>query len=153
MSKPSYTVRQATPADAETLSGFVYKLLSELSDGEEPDRNIIADSARQLLPMATVTGLLAFRGSEPVGAMMLNECAAIYAGGRFAEITELYVRPEHRSFGVASQLVSAATELAGARGWKRLEVGAPHQPEWERSLKFYLREGFEEIGPRLRKRT
>jgi GNAT superfamily N-acetyltransferase len=81
----------------------------------------------------------------------MNECAAIYAGGKFGEISELYVRPEYRSNGVAARLLEAAGKHAEECGWKRLEVGAPTQPAWERTLKFYLREGFEEVGPRLRK--
>lgn len=30
-------------------------------------------------------------------------------------------------------------------------VGAPHQPEWARTLSFCLRNGFDEVGPRLRR--
>ena len=82
---------------------------------------------------------------------MLNECAAIYAGGRFGEITELYVVPEARSTGVAAALVAAAVRVAGDKGWRRLEVGAPAQPAWARTLAFYERQGFAPVGPRLRR--
>ncbi len=30
-----------------------------------------------------------------------------------------------------------------------LEVGAPSVPKWQRTVDFYLRNGFEEVGPRL----
>jgi hypothetical protein len=30
-----------------------------------------------------------------------------------------------------------------------LEVGAPDAPRWQKSIDFYIRCGFEEIGPRL----
>jgi len=83
--------------------------------------------------------------------MTLNECAAIYAGGKFGEISELYVRPDMRSQGVAQQLLDHAQQEARARGWKRIEVGAPSQPDWHRTLNFYLRNGFDEVGPRLRR--
>ena len=47
-------------------------------------------------------------------------------------------------------MLAAAAALARERGWPRLEVGAPDVPKWQRSLDFYLRCGFEEVGPRLR---
>jgi GNAT superfamily N-acetyltransferase len=59
------------------------------------------------------------------------------------------VIPEKRSAGVAKLLVDATTALGRERSWSRVEVGAPPQPAWERSLKFYLRNGFIEVGPRL----
>jgi len=83
--------------------------------------------------------------------MTLNECAAIYAGGKFGEISELYVCPEMRSKGIARQFLDHAQIEAVDRGWKRIEVGAPGQPEWQRTLNFYLHNGFEEVGPRLRR--
>ena len=69
--------------------------------------------------------------------------------GAFGVITELYVIPEKRSAGVAKLLVDATTALGRERSWSRVKVGAPHQPAWERSLKFHLRDGFIEVGPRL----
>jgi GNAT superfamily N-acetyltransferase len=80
---------------------------------------------------------------------MISESASIYAGGAFGVITELYVTPEKRSAGVAKLLIDAIAGLGRERSWGRVEVGAPHQPAWERSLKFYLRNGFAEVGPRL----
>lgn len=99
----------------------------------------------------SVTGLLALVDETPVGLLMLNECAAIYAGGRFGEISELYVEPEFRSDGVAAKLIEDAVRLGQGRNWNRLEVGAPDQPVWKRTFDFYLRNGFAEVGPRLRK--
>lgn len=78
------------------------------------------------------------------------EACAIYAGGFFGVISELYVEPGYRSAGVAKFLVAAELEIAGKNNWTCLEVGAPAQPKWDRSRKFYLRDGFVEIGPRLR---
>ena len=66
-------------------------------------------------------------------------------------ITELYVKPDYRSAGVAPALISAAETLAREKGWLRFEVGAPPKPEWQRTFDFYIKEGFEYVGPRLRK--
>lgn len=144
-------IRPADATDLGVVSEFVYRLLNELSAGKGPDQETLEAVTRKVLAMDHVFGILAFCGSEPVGLILLNECAAIYAGGVFGEISELYVMPAYRSKGVASQLIAAAQHHATDRGWTRLEVGAPPQPAWSRTLGFYLGEGFEEVGPRLRK--
>lgn len=144
-------------ADIPAACDLIAALLRELGGEDGP-------TGADLLPLATrlidrpnaepaVTGFLARDEGVPVGVLMLNTCAAIYAGGAFGEITELYVRPEHRSQGVARQLLKAARQEATRRGWTRLEVGAPTQPDWARTLAFYRREGFSETGPRLRWRV
>ncbi len=80
---------------------------------------------------------------------MMSESASIYAGGGFGIITALYVIPEKRSSGAAKLLIDATTALGRERSWSRVEVGAQYQPAWEHSLKFYLRNGFVEVGRRL----
>jgi len=147
------TVRPARRDEALTLATLVHGLIDELSGGKAPTITEMAAVAAPMLERGSICGLLAFDGDRPVGVLMLNECAAIYAGGPFGEITELYVQPDYRSKGVARLLLSAAESLAAERGWKRLEVGAPDQPAWNRTLQFYLREGFSEVGPRLKKLT
>ncbi len=145
-------VKPLTETDGPSVSEFVYLLIDEVAPGSEPDRSDMALTADEILPLDTVSGFLATLDAKLLGVIVLNECAAIYAGGKFGEITELYVLPEYRSRGVAAKLVEAAEHYAINRGWKRLEVGTPGQPAWDRTLKFYMREGFEEVGTRLRKR-
>lgn len=147
----SIEIKSLTEADAPAVAEFVYLLIDEFAPGAGPDHQAMSAIAQEVLPLESVSGFLAKIDSAPVGVVLMNECAAIYAGGKFGEISELYVRPEYRSNGVAARLLEAAGKHAEECGWKRLEVGAPTQPAWERTLKFYLREGFEEVGPRLRK--
>jgi len=85
-----------------------------------------------------------------VGVLTLHECASIYAGGRFGEISELFVSPLVRSEGVGPELLKEAMRFGHTREWRRLEVGAPDVPRWNRTVSFYLRNGFEEVGPRLK---
>lgn len=153
-------VEEITVADAGAVARLVAALLSELSDGEVVNSAALEVTAVELLQQGAVTGFLAretagdaTRETEgaPLGVILLNSCAAIYAGGIFGEITELYVQPEYRSQGLAARLIEAAEALGRARGWTRLEVGAPSQPAWQRTLSFYQRSGFLETGPRLRK--
>lgn len=66
-------------------------------------------------------------------------------------IVELYIAPTYRSQGVGALLLDRAIAFARTRGWSRLEVGAPDQPRWSRTVDFYRRQGFVEVGPRLKR--
>ena len=79
----------------------------------------------------------------------LIECAAIYAGGRFGEISEFYVVPDFRSKGVGALMIEVAVAFGHERGWPHIAVGAPSVPIWQRTVDFYLSCGFDEVGPRL----
>ena len=139
--------------DAKTVGRLVHALLVELDPehGEAIDADRLCRTAETLL--ADDTGVWAFiartQGGQPVGVLMLNECAAIYAGGRFGEISELYVAPSERSTGAGAMLIDAASSFAKSRAWTRIEVGAPDVPRWRRTVDFYLGFGFTEVGPRL----
>ena len=146
------SIVRASPQYFKTVAGLVHALLQELSGGKATPIGELEETAQVVLSKYGVFALLALSEGQPLGVVVLNECAAIYAGGDFGEITELYVRPEARSLGVAARLVEAAIVEAPRHGWHRIEVGAPPQPEWARTMRFYLRNGFEEVGPRLRRR-
>jgi GNAT superfamily N-acetyltransferase len=143
-------IRPVAPTDARSVAHLVDELLAELHNGElEPaDRVSIAEAV--LNQTSRSFGYVALEGDSPVGVLLMTEGMAIYAGGTFGQVTELYVRPECRSGGVAAALVRAAAKFGKERGWKRLDVGAPDQPRWVRTLAFYLSAGFVEVGPRLR---
>lgn len=143
-------IRRAGAADAGTVCRFVDALLVELSGAASRHDERLRTATELLAANDRVFGFLAIAEDAPVGVLMLAESAAIYAGGAFGVITELYVVPEQRSTGVASRLVAAAAAFGRARSWRQLEVGAPRQPAWERSVRFYQREGFTEVGPRLK---
>lgn len=145
------SVRAVTQQDVGVVAELVAALLTEL-DGQPVDLDTVSASTEQVLALRSVSAFLAVGAEAPVGVIVLNECAAIYAGGLFGEISELYVRPEWRSVGVAHALLDAARRFGQAREWRRLEVGAPPQPAWARTLSFYERKGFEMVGPRLRLR-
>ncbi len=146
-----FLVTQATPNDFERVGGLVFQLLDELFPELGYQRDTCIATAKTLLAdESLVWSFVATQadGSD-IGVVMLNECSAIYSGGQFGEISELYVAPDARSTGVGAKLVAAAAEFGRERGWPNLEVGAPSVPVGQRTVDFYLRNGFEEVGPRL----
>ena len=153
MAEGAITVRQATIDDQGAVASLVRDLLFELSPAylETLDFEAMKRATRELL--ADGQGLWAFLATtaerEDVGVATLNECAAIYALGRFGEICELYVKPAYRSSRVGAKLIDATADFGCKREWRVIEVGAPDVPKWRRTVDFYLRYGFTEIGPRL----
>ena len=149
--KSEIVVRQAGPGEFERVGQLVCELLTELYPEMGYQRDVCVDAARALrTDCEGVWFLLATtQDDRDVGVVTLNECAAIYAGGRFGEISELYVVPDFRSEGVGALLLEAAIGLGRERGWPDIEVGAPAVPRWQRTVDFYLKHGFEEVGPRL----
>jgi GNAT superfamily N-acetyltransferase len=87
-----------------------------------------------------------------LGVITVTAGAAIYANGIVGTIQELYVVPASRTAAVGTALLATVVELGQKSGWNRLEVGAPSQARWQRTIDFYKRNGFGEIGPRLQKR-
>jgi len=118
------TVTVAQPEEFETVGILVGRLLCELfpGDDEYKDSEKYISAARQLLQTeGNVWALLAkTESAEIVGMLTLNQCSAIYSCGSFGEIC-----------------------------WPEIEVGAPPQPDWKRTFEFYLKQGFEYVGPRL----
>ncbi|MDQ2102567.1 GNAT family N-acetyltransferase [Azospirillum isscasi] len=146
-------VRRAGLSDAGTVTGLVAALLSELSAGQsDTPRAVMLAVAESLLSgEASHTVFLAEDpAGRPLGVATLSEGACISALGRFGTIRELYVTPESRSAGVGRALIRAVLDHGRRHGWTRVEVGAPSAGEWPDSLRFYKREGFTEIGPRLK---
>ena len=143
----------ATAEEASIVGGLIYKMECELwSDQSDTLEKTKFEKAAQML-LQPDTGLWSFvsclKGQQIVGALTLNKCAAIYAGGYFGEIADIYVLPAYRSYGLGNSLVNAAIDFGKKQGWPFLEVGAPSQPKWKRTVNFYNRIGFKEIGPRL----
>ncbi|WOH52229.1 MULTISPECIES: GNAT family N-acetyltransferase [Bradyrhizobium] len=145
------TTREVSVDDVTTVTHMVAALLAEL-EGGQVQAGLDTQLAVDLLIKERVYGFLAFAEARPVGIIMLSESAALFARGTYGIITELYVVPDQRSSGIAMRLIEAAVSLGTVKGWGQLELGAPRQPTWSRnrSLAFYLKAGFAEIGPRLK---
>jgi len=83
-----------------------------------------------------------------MGFIAMYESHALYAGGSYGTIPELYVRPDARSKGIGRMLVDRAKNHAREKGWQRLEATTPPLPEFQRALQFYEKQGFSIQGGR-----
>lgn len=147
-----FSIRWAISDDSADVAALISRLLVELYPDLEETYRIerLEPVTRQLLNSSNVFGFVAESAAgEIMGVMMLNQCEAVYAFGRFGEISELYVDDQYRSAGLGAALIRAGIELARARDWSMLEVGAPDVPRWQKTVDFYKRNGFLTVGPRL----
>jgi len=145
-------IRLANKADAPLVIQKVEQLVTELA-GESFSLNAskLLPSIEQAIDSDRYIVLLASDNeANIVGILTLGETFAAYAGGLFGVIHELHVVENTRSSGIGKDLLNEAKTICQQKGWARLEVGAPYYPEWSRTKKFYIREGFVEIGPRLK---
>ena len=147
--KSNFMIQLIVADDSHT--DVVATMLSTLFEevGHTPDYDAIAAIFNEIDADDRHSTLLAMDEDEVVGIVTLSESISLYAGGHIGVINELYVVPEYRSEGVGKILLDAAKNLGEERGWVRLEVTTPGD-EYERTLRFYEREGFISIGPRYK---
>ncbi|HKD18199.1 MAG TPA: GNAT family N-acetyltransferase [Thermoanaerobaculia bacterium] len=143
---------RAGPRDRRTVLDLVERLLVELE--EKPDEFAGIDRRRVTADLEAAgdrfVAFFARDDGREIGVLTLTEHVAIYAGGRYGVIDELWVAPERRSDRVGERLVAAARAHGTERGWRRIDVAAPAGPIGERPVRFYERLGFVFTGPKLR---
>ncbi len=146
-----HTIRKAKEADLDLVYELIKKLLIELGEEASSLSYITKDMISQLMQNNRTTVLLSIdENDNALGFATLTETQAIYAGGNYGVIDEMYVDPEFRSLKVGNALIAAIKEIGKQKDWNRIDVTAPTEKRWERTVKFYEREGFRFTGPKLK---
>jgi GNAT superfamily N-acetyltransferase len=147
------TVREAGAHDVEGVATAVETLLAELG-GRMPARAEMEQEVQALLddPQGGSV-LIAEADGGVVGVLTASWQRAIHVPGVYATIQDLWVDEDWRSRGVGAELVEAIASQARTRGVSRLEVGLPRETfaAIASTESFYERNGFEHLGPRMRR--
>ena len=146
-------VREAGAADVEGVATAVEALLAELG-GRCPARPELEAEVRALLDDPEGGSVLIAEADERiVGVLSASWQRAIHVPGVYATIQDLWVDEGWRSRGVGAELVEAIASQARTRGVGRLEVGLPRETfaAIASTESFYRRNGFEPLGPRMRR--
>lgn len=155
-SQQGWGVREATEADVGAVAAGVGELLVELSGGGPAASELEVAISELVRDRGLGALLVAEAGGEDgiVGVLAASWQHAVHVPGRYGTIQDLWVHPEWRSRAVGHELVEAFCALARREGAKRIEVGLPRE-DFERiaaTTAFYLANGFEHLGPRMRRK-
>ena len=132
---------------------LVERLLAELSDQGNPSEALdCAGIVPQLIAASDrfIAFLALNEEGTPIGVVTLTEAVAVYAGGLYGIISELYVEPAYRSTGIRRELLKVVHAEARSRGWTRVDVAAPPASRWDRTFRFYVQNGFVFTGRKLK---
>jgi branched-chain amino acid aminotransferase len=156
LGEQEWRVRRAAEADVAAVAAAVAELLVELSGGGPPAAEL-EEATRKLAGDGGLGALLvAEAGGEDgiVGVLAASWQHAIHVPGLYGTIQDLWVHPDWRSRLVGRGLLAAYFELAREEGASRVEVGLPRE-SFEKigaTEAFYLANGFEHLGPRMRRK-
>ena len=143
---------EASIDDVKEVSDLVQALLLELEpeSKDEIEEMALCGIATELFESKKIYAFLAKKDKEPIGVITLHECAAIYAGGLFGEISEMYVKPEYRSLAIGKLLIQESIAKASELNWQRIEVCSPPEDNHQDTVRFYKNNNFKATGTRLR---
>jgi GNAT superfamily N-acetyltransferase len=140
---------EVAQVDATDLAESLVLLEEAVRDGD-PIPKDLADRLRNAIEAGDVEVLAARAEDQILGVVLLVYRLSVSAGGLFASVEDLYVRPEARSQGVGRALLKAVDELCAERGISYVEV----QVEEEVAEQFYAALGYEpEMGVRVLSRS
>lgn len=146
-------IEQLTVRDADIVFDWVLRLLRELGEegeelGELNRESVLQEWKRRENKYCVLAAKS--ESGEMLGILTLSVAFAIYANGEYGVIDEMYVAPDWRSAKVGAALVAEAVQIGRQRGWTRIDVTAPESERWERTRRFYERQGFAFTGPKLK---
>lgn len=148
-----WRVRGAEPGDVAAVAVAVEALLAELG-GRRPSRPALEAEVRALVEDPSQGSVLVADGDGGiVGVLAASWIRAIHVPGRYVVVEDLWVDPEWRSAGVGAGLMDALVADAREQGAVRLEVGLPRESfaAIAKTEAFYSANGFEHLGPRMRR--
>jgi ribosomal protein S18 acetylase RimI-like enzyme len=126
------TLHVATADDAAIVAELMTALNKAVGGPEGEDQVLVStDQARaRLLAMAASEQvLLAFVDGASAGLLSLRIVPYLSQDVPYAEVTELYVMPQHRHGGIARLLMAEAEHTARGRGCTYVHVNAWHTNE------------------------
>lgn len=119
-------------SDALALAPLVAGYAQALKRGEprRPDRFY----AEQLLQDRTAELLGARVSGQLVGFLIFYDLPEPVSGARCGQVDHIYIGDGHRNLGIAKAMIDVLAEEAEGRGWSKLMLNAPRQPEDGRKL-------------------
>jgi GNAT superfamily N-acetyltransferase len=141
------TIKRAGTGNADTVGELIARFFTEEGFGEDP--GAIRAMANPFLAEPTNAAFLAMVEGVAVGVATVTTTFGFEAG-RYAELEDLYVLPEHRRSGVAARLVDSVAEWCRSRDCRVLEVVVTPEGESRHGLtRWYVDRGFADTARRI----
>lgn len=146
----------ASSSDAPAIAHLERALLEEIMDATgqrhfEADFQGLMTLAKKFIEQEKSTFIIAKSGETAVGFLAVYASHALYAGGSYGTISELFGRKEKKSQGIGKLLLSKTREHSEGQNWKFFEVTTPPLPKFGKTITFYKNNGFEVSGGRKMK--
>ena len=142
-------MRPVEVAPATDLAGPLVLLEEALRDGDPLPEDVV-DRLRKAVDAGDVDVLTARAEDRILGVALIAYRLNVSAGGRFASVEDLYVRPAARRRGVGRALLETLEELCAERGISYIEA----QVEETEAELIYAALGYEpETGVRILSRS
>lgn len=128
-------------------------LYSELGEESESINFLSATFLKNIFESGkTVFYMISLEDKANIGFFTLTTSQAIYAGGQYGIIDEMYVIPKYRSMKIGSSIIHEIKNIGKEKGWKRIDVTAPTNSNEvaNGAVNFYLKAGFLHTGPKLK---
>lgn len=149
-----YTISKAVlKPESDVVLQLIDQLITELTEDKAKVKTLrLGKILRDIVEHQDtfVSYLAKDESGEAVGVVNLMESVSVYANGRYGIISEIYVIPRHRKYGVGKLLIEKAIEHGQNKEWNRIEITAPLSNNAIKSVKFYEKMGFTHAGPRLK---
>ncbi len=148
-------IKKASFKEIETIVNLIAELLIDFNNKNNSnfivDKHSLKETTTKLIARENFGAFIAYDfENKAIGLITITEAFAIYNGGDFGVITELYVNRNSRSKGIGKLLLKSVFDFSKTMNWSKIEVGAPNAEEWPRTIEFYKRSGFKQKGPKLR---
>ena len=132
---PDVTIREALPADAQTILDFIVGL----AEFENEPRSTVEATVESIQrdgfgPDRLFETLIAERARTPIGMALFFPHYSTWTGTPALYLEDLFVVAEARGTGAGFALMHALAGIAEARGWKRLDLSVL---DWNPARKFY----------------
>mgnify|MGYP003886029359 CR=1 FL=1 len=142
-------IKKINTEDIQTIRELLEKLYLELGEEKESIKFLNDELITQLINNDNTTILKAVNINEIIGLITLTESQAIYAGGKYGSIDEMYVKQTYRNQNIGKLLIKYAVKIGKNKGWKRIDVTAPTENN-KSALNFYNKNNFIFTGPKLK---
>jgi len=144
-------VERATHKDIDSIIHLLKALYLELGEESASVNFLNEEFLNHILNSEQTEIFLAkTEGHILTGIITITESQSIYAGGTYALLDEMYIKPEFRSSGIGFSFIDKIKDLGKQRNWKRIDVTAPTEERWKRTVHFYEKCGFVFTGPKLK---